>query len=257
MTERSAALTLLALGGMPLVDPGDNLAELILLALDREGVRLDDGDIVVIAQKIVSKAEGRLIKLSTVSPSPRAEEIAARSDKDPRLIELILGESQEVMRIRKGAIIVRHKSGVVLANAGIDQSNVEHGEDRLALLLPVDPDASARRIRETLRARSGADVAVLIIDSLGRAWRTGTTGAAIGIAGMPGMIDLRGQPDLHGRRLESSELGFADEVAAAASLIMGQADEGRPVVLVRGLDHDRREGHSAELIRPRHMDLFP
>lgn len=256
MTEGSAALTLLALGGIPIVEPGADLAEIILLALDRQHIRLDDGDIVAIAQKIVSKAEGRLVNLAGVTPSAKAEEIAIEADKDPRLMELILGESQEVMRIRKGAIIVRHKLGIVLANAGIDQSNVEHDGETLALLLPVDPDASAQRIRETLRARSGADVAVLIIDSLGRAWRTGTTGTAIGVAGMPGMIDLRGRHDLHGRTLETSELGFADEVAAAASLIMGQADEGRPVVLVRGVGYDRREGKADELIRPRHMDLF-
>lgn len=256
MTGRSAALSLLALGGVPMVEQGADLAELILLALDRAGLRLDDGDIVAIAQKVVSKAEGRLIDLDTVTPSSRARELAITADKDPRLIELILAESQDVLRIRKGAIIVRHNLGLVLANAGIDQSNVDHDGRTLALLLPADPDASAERIREILRARSGADVAVVIIDSLGRAWRTGTIGTAIGVAGMPGMIDLRGHPDLHGRKLETSELGFADEVAAAASLVMGQADEGRPVVLVRGVGYDRREGKAAELIRPKHMDLF-
>jgi coenzyme F420-0:L-glutamate ligase/coenzyme F420-1:gamma-L-glutamate ligase len=256
MTDRSAALTLHALSGVPMVQQGDDLSEIILLALDRAGLRLDDGDIVAIAQKIVSKSEGRLIDLATVEPSQRAEELAVEADKDPRLMELILTESQDVLRIRKGAIIVRHNLGLVLANAGIDQSNVDHDGRTLALLLPVDPDASAQRIREKLRARSGADVAVVIIDSLGRAWRTGTMGTAIGIAGMPGMIDLRGLPDLHGRKLETSELGFADEVAAAASLMMGQADEGRPVVLVRGVGYERREGSAAELIRPKQMDLF-
>ena len=256
MTDRSPALTLHALSGVPMVRQGDDLAEIILLALDRAEQRLDDGDIIAIAQKIVSKAEGRLIDLDTVTASPRAAELAIEADKDPRLMELILSESQDVLRIRKGAIIVRHKLGLVLANAGIDQSNVDHSGKTLALLLPVDPDASAQRLREALRARSGADVAVVIIDSLGRAWRIGTMGTAIGIAGMPGMIDLRGQPDLHGRKLETSELGFADEVAAAASLMMGQADEGRPVVLVRGVGYDRREGNASELIRPRHMDLF-
>ncbi len=256
MTDRSAALSLLALSGVPIVEQGADLAEIILLALDRAGLRLDDGDIIAIAQKIVSKAEGRLIDLDTVTASPRAGELAIEADKDPRLMELILAESQDVLRIRKGAIIVRHNLGLVLANAGIDQSNVDHDGRTLALLLPIDPDASARRIREVLRARSGADVAVLIIDSLGRAWRTGTMGTAIGVAGMPGMIDLRGRRDLHGRKLETSELGFADEVAAAASLVMGQADEGRPVVLVRGVGYDRRDGNAAELIRPKHMDLF-
>lgn len=256
MTDRSAAMTLHALGSMPLIGQGDDLADIILSALAREAVEPRDGDIVAIAQKIVSKAEGRLIDLATVSPSPRAKLLAVEADKDPRLMELILAESQEVLRIRKGAIIVRHRLGLVLANAGIDQSNVDHDGRTMALLLPVDPDASARRIREAIMARSGADIAIAIIDSLGRAWRTGTTGTAIGIAGMPGMIDLRGRPDLHGRKLETSELGFADEVAAAASLMMGQADEGRPVVLLRGLGHDRREGRASELIRPRNMDLF-
>lgn len=256
MTDRSAALTLLALAGVPMVQQGADLAEIILLALDRAGVRLDDGDIIAVAQKIISKAEGRLVDLDTVTASPRAAQLAVEADKDPRLMELILSESQDVLRIRKGAIIVRHNLGLVLANAGIDQSNVDHDGRTLALLLPIDPDASARRLREALRARSGADVAVVIIDSLGRAWRTGTMGTAIGIAGMPGMIDLRGRPDLHGRKLETSELGFADEVAAAASLVMGQGDEGRPVVLVRGVGYDRREGSAAELIRPKQMDLF-
>ena len=256
MTDDNATLILHALSGVPMVRQGDDLAEIILLALDRVGLRLDDGDIIAVAQKIVSKAEGRLIDLDTVTASPRAQELAVDADKDPRLMELILAESQDVLRIRKGAIIVRHNLGLVLANAGIDQSNVDHSDKTLALLLPLDPDASAQRLREVLRARSGADVAVVIIDSLGRAWRTGTMGTAIGVAGMPGMIDLRGLPDLHGRKLETSELGFADEVAAAASLVMGQANEGRPVVLVRGVGYDRREGNAQELIRPRQMDLF-
>ena len=171
-------------------------------------------------------------------------------------MQLILSESSEVLRVRKGAIIVRHNIGIVLANAGIDQSNVGEPGQNVALLLPVDPDASARRIRAALNERTGANVGVLIIDSLGRAWRNGTIGTAIGVAGMPGLLDLRGRPDLHGRRLETTELGFADEVAAAASLMMGQADEGRPVVVVRGLALARREGHAADLIRPKHMDLF-
>lgn len=256
MTDRPATLTLLALNGVPLITEGADLAGIILAAIDHSDEHLVDGDVVVIAQKIVSKAEGRLVDLATVTASAQAEDIAREADKDPRLIELILGEAQEVMRIRKGAIIVRHRLGIVLANAGIDQSNIDHNGKILALLLPEDPDASARRIRDALIARSGIEIAVLIVDSLGRAWRTGTTGTAIGIAGMPGLLDLRGQPDLHGRRLETSELGLADEAAAAASLIMGQADEGRPVVLVRGLTYARRDSSAAELIRPRHMDMF-
>jgi coenzyme F420-0:L-glutamate ligase/coenzyme F420-1:gamma-L-glutamate ligase len=256
MTEHHTALTLLALGGVPMVEKGADLAEIVLAAVEHDGQRLVDGDIIVLAQKIVSKAEGRLIDLATVTASPRAVDLGEQSDKDPRLVELILRESQEVMRIRKGALIVRHRLGLVLANAGIDQSNIDHGGATFALLLPEDPDASAQRIRQALVERTGAEIAVLIIDSLGRAWRTGTTGTAIGVAGMPGLVDLRGQPDLHGRTLATSELGLADEVAAAASLIMGQADEGRPIVLARGVGYGRRDGSAAELIRPRHMDMF-
>jgi coenzyme F420-0:L-glutamate ligase / coenzyme F420-1:gamma-L-glutamate ligase len=256
MTQTNAALSLLALGGVPMIQAGADLAQVVLAALDGAGQTLADGDVIVLAQKIVSKAEGRLIDLATVEASTQAADIAKRVDKDPRLVELILGEAQEVMRVRPGVLIVRHRLGLVLANAGIDQSNIDHAGNSYALLLPVDPDASAERLRAALQERTGADVAVLIIDSLGRAWRTGTTGTAIGIAGMPGLVDLRGREDLHGRRLETSELGLADEVAAAASLVMGQADEGRPVVLVRGVGYGRRDGKASELIRPRHMDLF-
>jgi len=256
MIDQPTTLTLLALGGVPMIEQGADLARIVLDAIAGAGQSLADGDIVVLAQKIVSKAEGRLIDLATVEASRQAADIARQVDKDPRLVELILGEAKEVMRVRPGVLIVRHRLGLVLANAGIDQSNIDHDGRTLALMLPVDPDASAQAIRRDLVARTGADVAVLIIDSLGRAWRTGTTGTAIGVAGMPGLVDLRGREDLHGRRLETSELGLADEVAAAASLVMGQADEGRPIVLVRGVGYDRRDGSAAELIRPRHMDLF-
>ncbi|ATE65325.1 coenzyme F420-0:L-glutamate ligase [Rhizorhabdus dicambivorans] len=256
MTDQPAALTLLALSGVPMIEQGSDLASVILDAVVGSGQMLADGDVVVLAQKIVSKAEGRLIDLATVAASAQAADIAKKVDKDPRLVELILSEAKEVMRVRPGVLIVRHRLGLVLANAGIDQSNIEHDGRTMALMLPIDPDASAQAIRAALKERTGADVAVLIIDSLGRAWRTGTTGTAIGVAGMPGLLDLRGREDLHGRRLETSELGLADEVAAAASLVMGQADEGRPIVLVRGIGYARRDGSAAELIRPRHMDLF-
>jgi len=253
---RQATVTLCALDAVPMIVQGCDLATVTVDALHATGERLCDGDIIVLAQKIVSKAEGRLVALDSVAPSPEAIELAAECDKDSRLVELILSESQEVMRVRKGALIVRHRLGIVLANAGIDQSNIDQ-ERETALLLPVDPDASAARIRVGLKAATGIAPAVVIIDSLGRAWRTGTTGTAIGIAGMPGLLDLRGRPDLHGRPLASSELGLADEVAAAASLVMGQADEGRPIVLVRGVELAQRDGSAAELIRPRHLDLFP
>jgi coenzyme F420-0:L-glutamate ligase/coenzyme F420-1:gamma-L-glutamate ligase len=251
-------VSLTPLRGVPLVAAGDDPAALVLDALASSGLSLADGDIVVLAQKIVSKAEGRLVDLADVAPSPRAVALADQCDKDPRLVELILSETDEVMRVRRGVLVVRHRLGLVLANAGIDQSNIDHDGATRALLLPLDPDGSAQTIRQALKTRSGADVAVLIIDSLGRAWRNGTVGTAIGVAGMPALLDLRGRADLHGRRLETSELGLADEAAAAASLVMGQAGEGTPIVLIRGLAHDRSEGpRAADLIRPRALDLFP
>jgi coenzyme F420-0:L-glutamate ligase/coenzyme F420-1:gamma-L-glutamate ligase len=252
-----AELTLRALDGVPLVKQGDHLAGIILTALAESGLSLQSGDVVVLAQKIVSKAEGCLVELNTVEPSERAIEIAAQSDKDPRVVELILSESDEVLRVRPGAIIVAHRLGFVAANAGIDQSNIGNGEeDERVLLLPRDPDGSCNRIRDALKATTGVDVAVLIIDSIGRAWRNGTVGTAIGLSGMAGLLDLRTKPDLFGRPLKTSELGLADELASAASLVMGQSSEGRPVVLARGVPYARREGNAHELIRPKEIDLF-
>jgi len=255
MMAAAATLTLTALAGIPRVTAGDDLAELLVAALERTGVRPTSGDVLVIAQKIVSKAEGRMVRLDTIIPSARARELATQADKDPRLVELILSEADEVMRVRPGVIIVRHRLGLVLANAGIDQSNL--GVDAAALLLPRDPDASCAHLRVGLRRRTGDDFAVMMIDSLGRAWRNGTIGTAIGVSGLPALIDLRGRADLYGRPLQTSELAHADEIAAAASLLMGQADEGRPAVLVRGLPVPTREGHAAELVRARQLDLFP
>jgi coenzyme F420-0:L-glutamate ligase/coenzyme F420-1:gamma-L-glutamate ligase len=255
MTE-AAALSLWALPGVPMAREGDDVATLILDGLGRAGLSLNAGDVVVVAQKLVSKAEGRLIALSAVTASPRAIELAETMQKDPRLIELILSESVEVLRARLGLVIVEHRLGLVMANAGVDQSNIGHDGGEHALLLPRDPDASAARIREALGERAGVDVAVLIIDSIGRAWRQGTVGSALGVAGMPGLLDLRGRPDLFGRELQTSTLGLADEVAAAASLVMGQAGEGRPIVLARGVPYERRDGSAAELVRPRELDLF-
>lgn len=252
-----ATATLLALGGVPMVRQDDDLAGIIIDALERSGEALRDGDMLVLAQKIVSKAEGRTMPLAQVTPSAEAIDLAERCDKDPRLVELILSETDKVMRVRKGVLIVRHRLGFVLANAGIDQSNIAQDGDGVALLLPRDPDASCAAIRQQIARRTGKDVAVLIIDSLGRAWRKGTCGIAIGVSGMAGLLDLRGAPDLHGRELQTSELGLADEVAAAASLVMGQGDEGRPVVLVRGIARGRSEGSVAELIREPELDLFP
>ena len=253
------ALTLTPLAGIPLVRPGDDLAAIVLAALDRSGIQLVDGDVLVLAQKIVSKAEGRLVNLQTVTPSPQAEEYARTTGKDPRLVELVLRESREVLRSRPGTMIVEHRLGFVSANAGIDHSNVR-GEGGQAqdwvLLLPENPDVSAQVLRACLETASGKRLGVLIIDSHGRAWRLGTVGVAIGLAGMPGLVDLRGQPDLFDFHLEITMVGAADELAAAASLVMGQAAEGTPVVHVRGFPYVLREGSLPELLRPREQDLF-
>ena len=242
-----------ALAGVPLVGPGDDLCGVVTDALAASEMTLEDGDVVVLAQKIVSKAEGRMVMLDQVQPSPRALALAQETGKDARLVELILSEAQDVVRVRPNLLIVRHRLGLVLANAGIDQSNVAEGA---ALLLPRDPDASAAALRSALKAATGRTVAVLVIDSLGRAWRMGTAGTAIGVAGLPAVLDLRGRPDLTGRLLESSELGLADEIAAAASLAMGQADEGTPVAIVRGLNFADDGSTARTIVRPPEMDLF-
>ena len=257
-------LTLTPLPGIPLIRPGDDLAGIILDSLALAGLRLADGDILVLTQKIVSKAEGRIRNLAEVCPSPRALELAESTQKDPRLLELILRESTEVLRTRPGAIIVEHRLGFVCANAGIDHSNVdpgtwdmEHGTpEDWVLLLPEDPDRSAAEIRARLEAASGTRIGVLIIDSHGRAWRNGTVGTSIGLSGMPGLVDLRGVPDLFDFELRITTVGAADELAAAASLVMGQAAEGTPAVHARGFPYPLREGKLNELIRAREQDLF-
>ena len=230
------SLQLSAVRGLKPIERGDDLAALIAAAFAASDLALRAGDVVVVAQKIVSKSEGRLLDLATVVPSPRAIALAGEVGKDPRLVEAILSESLRVVRKRPGLLIVEHRLGFVMANAGVDQSNVAAPDGRQrVLLLPENPDASAAALRERLRTLTGASVGVIINDSFGRAWRRGTVGVALGAAGLPALIDLRGRPDLFGRTLEVSVIGFADEIAAAASLLMGQADEGRPVVLVRGL----------------------
>lgn len=248
---------LLAVPGLPRVRAGDDLAALVAARAHAAGIGLRDGDVVVVAQKVVSKAEGRAVDLATVAPSARAREVAARVRKDARLVELILGESSAVVREAPDVLIVRHRLGFVMANAGVDQSNVaDAGEGEWALLLPADPDASAERLRAAFGARSGVEVAVVINDSFGRPWRRGAVGTAIGCAGMAALHDLRGRPDLHGRTLRVTEIGTADEVAAAASLLMGQADEGLPVVVLRGLAPSQPATPAAALVRPASEDLF-
>lgn len=249
-------LVLTPLLGLPLVQPGDDLAALLLAAILRQGLTLQDGDVVVLAQKIVSKAEGRYRALSEVTPSERALELATLTEKDPRLVQLILDESNEVLRARPGLLIVEHRLGFVSANAGIDHSNLPGSEEDAYLLLPEDPDASASRLRATLQTTSGAQLGVLIIDSHGRAWREGTLGVTIGLSGLPGLVDLRGTPDLAGRPLRVTQLAAADELAAAASLAMGQAAEGCPAVHVRGFPYPLREAGLNELLRPRERDEF-
>lgn len=252
----SRAISLSAVEGLPLVRPGDDLAALLTRCLVQGGLTPRDGDVLVLAQKIVSKAEGRQVALSSVTPSARARELAALVGKDARLVELVLGESREVVRHRRDVLIVEHRLGFVMANAGIDQSNVDHGQGEAALLLPLDPDATCQSLRAALRQSVGVDMAIVIADSHGRAWRNGTVGVAIGAAGLPALLDLRGRADLFGRRLAITEVGLADELASAASLLMGQAGEGCPAVLVRGVPLARRDGSARELVRARQMDLF-
>ena len=258
-TERGAArrLTLTALPGFPLVEPDADLAALILEGVARAGETLDDRDVLVVAQKIVSKAENRYADLRTVEPSERARALAREVDKDPRLVEVILRESTEVVRYRIGVLVVAHRLGFVLANAGVDQSNITHeGELDRVLLLPENPDASAARLREELGARAGVDVGVIINDSLGRPWRNGTVGVALGAAGVVCLQDLRGTADLFGRTLQVTEVGVGDELASAASLLMGQAGEGTPVILARGVDLAGSWMGASALLRVKSQDLF-
>ncbi len=251
------SLEVIALSGLPLIKAGDDLVELIALSLKLNGVEPRAQDVLVVAQKIVSKAEGRMVDLATIKPSAKALALAGEVDKDPRLVEVILSESVRVVRARRDVLIVEHKLGFIMANAGVDQSNVapEDGSTHV-LLLPENPDRSAETLRRGVKAATGVDVSVVINDSFGRPWRQGTAGVAIGASGLPALIDLRGQPDLFGRKLEVSVIGFGDEVAAAASLLMGQADEALPAVLIRGLSWSGPESTAANLVRPQNEDLF-
>jgi coenzyme F420-0:L-glutamate ligase/coenzyme F420-1:gamma-L-glutamate ligase len=225
----------------------------------RARLTLRAGDILAVTQKVVSKAEGRLVDLAQIAPSPEAARLASESQKDARLVEVILRESEEVLRVRPGLIIVRHRLGFVCANAGVDHSNVR-GEGGRAedwvLMLPENPEDSAERIRRRLEEAAGVDLGVIILDSHGRAWRMGTVGVAIGVSGIPALLDLRGRPDLFGFRLQVTQVGIADELAAGVSVVTGQADEAIPAVHVRGFPYPLREGSVAELIRPKDQDLF-
>ncbi|MFZ5904102.1 MAG: coenzyme F420-0:L-glutamate ligase [Chloroflexota bacterium] len=270
-------LTLSPLAHVPLIRHGDDLADILLTSLRNSHIELQDNDILVLTSKVVSKSEGRMVELATVTPGERANELAARSEKDPRVVELMLQESNEVLRVRAGTIIVEHRLGFVCANAGIDHSNVnpplplapsgaeaetKRGEGtggmagEWVLLLPRDPDLSSRAIREKIESKTGRRIGVMIIDSHGRAWRIGTVGVCIGLSGIPPLVDERGWKDLFGRELRITILGAADELAAAASLVMGQAAEGTPAVHVRGFPYPLREGSLKELLRPKEQDMF-
>jgi coenzyme F420-0:L-glutamate ligase/coenzyme F420-1:gamma-L-glutamate ligase len=248
-------LNLFAIPGIPLIQPGDDLAALLLDALNAAGLSLADGDVVVIAQKLVSKAEGRTVSLKDVQPTDKAIELAEATDKEPAIVQLILDESRKILRHRPGVLIAEHQLGFVLANAGIDRSNVSSNEDEV-LLLPVDSDQSAAEIHVGLTEKLGLKLGIIIADSVGRAWRMGTTGMTLGSAGVEALVNLRGQRDMFGRVLEVSEHAVADSIASAAELLMGEADEATPVVVVRGLNQGHSEQDSKVLLRAEHEDMF-
>lgn len=253
------SMVLTALKGIPLIRQGDDLADIIASALAANDISLKDDDIFVLGQKIVSKAEGRMVNLAQVVPGDAARKLSAEVQKDPRLVELMLQESVSVVRTRPGTVIVEHKLGFICANAGIDHSNVAGAgtaAEEYVLLLPQDPDRSAASIRRKLEGQSGRRIGVMIIDSHGRAWRIGTVGMCIGLSGLPAVVDERGWKDLFGYTLRITVVGVADELAAAASLLMGQAAEGTPIVHVRGFPYPLRDGSLQELIRPKELDLF-
>ena len=249
-------LTMLTVPDIPMIVSGDNLGEIIASAIELASIELASGDIVMVAQKIVSKAEGRLVALADIEPSTEAQALAAETDKDPALCQLILDESAEILRKKPGVIIVRHKLGHVGANAGIDQSNIEHGGGDAALLLPEQPDHSATLLHEFLSKRFGCHIGIIIADSMNRPWRMGTLGAAIGCAGVQVLDDLRGGEDMYGRELKVSMVNVADSVTAAACLLMGETTEGRPVVVVKGLAKVSDNANAADIARPLEDDLF-
>lgn len=251
-------VTLTAISGLPNFEPGDDLAGALLQGLEEMGFALADGDVLVVAQKIVSKVEGRLVDLGQVEPGERALALARETGKDARLVELILQESEEVSRTGPNLLIVRHRLGFTSANAGIDRSNVRPGEgvEEWALLLPEDPDRSAAQLRQQIGAALGVEIGVIVADSHGRPFRLGTVGVAIGVAGAPALWNRRGESDLFGLKLQHTDVAVADEIAAAAGLLMGQAGEGLPAVVVRGLRLPPVEGTARDLVRPREKDLY-
>jgi len=249
-------LSIHPIGKLPLVQAGDDLGLLIGEALLKIGIEPRDGDVLVVAQKIISKSEGRLVRLGDVEPSPRAIKLAEETDKDPRLVELVLSESTAVVRTAPGVIIVRHRLGIVGANAGIDQSNIDHGQGECALLLPLDPDESALRLRRALEKTYGRRLGVIVSDSMNRPWRLGTIGYAIGSSGINVLDDRRGQGDLFGRELKVTMSNRADSIATAAMMVMGETAERIPAALVRGLPAEDSSQTARDCIRPEAEDLF-
>jgi len=252
---RMRGFTVMPVPGIPEITEGDNLAAIVVAAANASGIPIAAGDVVVVAQKVVSKAEGRRRALAEVTPGPRALQLAAECGKDPRLVELVLAESSEIVRCVPGVLIARHRLGFVVANAAIDQSNLPGSADH-ALLLPADPDASAGRLAARFSEMAGGPVAAIINDSFGRPFREGTCGVAIGCAGLEALVDLRGGRDREGRVLQASVVAHADEIAAAASLVMGQADEGLPAAVLRGISHGTTPRPASALVRPAERDLF-
>ena len=252
-------LTFTQLLNIPLIEERDNIAEILFHAIRRQFIELKDGDILAVTSKIISKSEGRMINLNDVEPSDKALELGNETNRDPRLMELILKESKEIVRASEQAIIVEHRLGFISANAGIDHSNVQGNygnKEDWYLLLPLSPDNSAEKIRIFIKEKTGKDIGVIIIDSHGRPWRKGTVGVIIGTSRVPALIDLRGKTDLFGYHLKISEVAAGDELAAAASLMMGQADEKIPAIHVRGFPYQLCDSTIADILRPRNMDLF-
>ena len=245
-----------AISGLPMVRPGDDLAGIVTSSIETQGLRLEQDDILVVAQKIVSKAEGRYVRLDTVTPSEQARKVARATGKDARLVEIILGESTQVVRMKPGVLIVRHKLGWVCAQGGVDQSNIEHLGGEQALLLPQDPDASARRLRESIQGLRHVDVGIIICDSMNRPWRLGSVGVTIGAAGIEVLEDHRGGHDLYDRELQVTLIGRADAIAGAANLVMGETTAKIPLALVRGIDPRAGDSHALDIIRPAEEDMF-
>lgn len=251
--QEPSSITILPVTGLPEVAPGDDLAGLLLAAIGGGGMSLRDGDVLVVAQKVVSKAENSRVSLSSVEPSPLAKEWAARWERDPRMVELVLRESRRIVRMERGLIITETKHGFICANAGIDLSN--SGDADIAVLLPEDSDRSAQGLRQSIREREGRDVAVIVADSFGRPWRSGLTQVALGVAGLKPLVDLRGEPDADGRDLHVTIIALADELACAADLVCGKINRV-PAGIVRGYSGERGEGSGLELLRDADQDLF-